>query len=83
MTEAGNKWVDEREKLAADERDWEIVHALSRRSAEFWLRAFCGAVEQRAQALALAHSHGVPHDPNFVDYSEAFDELKREFLEEP
>ena len=61
---------------------WEIVHALSATAAEFWLRAFCDEVEKRAMRLALANSHGVPHDPNFVDYSDAFDELRRELLGE-
>lgn len=74
MTEAGEKWALEvRSKIGK----WPVY---VNEQAEFWLRAFCDEVEQKAKALALANSHGVPHDPNFVDYSEAFDELKRELL---
>ena len=48
--------------------------------AEFWISAFVAGVKKRASELATANSHGVPHDPNFVDYSDAFTELANELL---
>jgi hypothetical protein len=74
MTEAGEKWADAQRRSGL----WKSPAA----EADFWLRAFCADVENRAKQLAMGNSHGVPHDPNFVDYSEAFDELHQELLGE-
>lgn len=75
ITEVGKKWLEDRFP--------EAFKALGKgryEVEEFWLRAFCDEVEKRAKQMALANSHGIPHDPNFTDYSEAFEDLRRELL---
>ncbi len=69
MTKAGEKWCEETLEV-----NWI--------DAQHVLRAFCAAVHERAQKLALANSHGVPHDPNSDDYGEAFIDIKRDLLGE-
>lgn len=43
------------------------------------LTTFVRLVREEATQLALANSHGVPHDPNFVDISEAFADICERF----
>ena len=75
MTKAGNQWVD---NLSAkeDSRGYEPAHALSRRAAEFWLRAFVAEVEQRSKNQSAYDYDAEMEEAVFW----AYDELKRELL---
>lgn len=78
VTPEFKKWVEEQESETNSE-DWWCFPALGPSSAEFWVRQLFELIEEEAKSLALANSHGVPHDPNFVDYSEAIANIKSRF----
>ncbi len=70
MTEAGKRWVAEKanEEGLPDPVEW---HALSRRAAEFWIRAFVAEVEKRAAGLGSGDHC----------FAQAFTALTRELIE--
>jgi hypothetical protein len=71
MTEAGKQWVSSTIH-EEDPDEWERVSALSRRAAEFWLRAFVAEVEKRAAALFPLSRRDAMH--------QAYKELTRELI---
>lgn len=75
MTEAGEKWVEKCSAERADQSEpmWAIVHALGTSSAEFWLRAFCDAIQNKGE-------NGRPHVLSFKETGIALIEVKRELL---
>lgn len=59
---------------------WESCHPLSVRAAEFWLRAFCDAIQAKAnegRSASLCDVHGVSC---FAREGKAFEELRKELL---
>lgn len=75
LTEAGERWVLHQGNINGPAFD--EAHSLSRRAAEFWLRAFVAEVERRAYQKARANGWSADAA---TERGQALDELKRELL---
>ena len=82
LTEKGKEWVKTITAILNEERstncftgiNYDLVHPLSQKSAEYWLRAVCEEIENRA-----SHKN---RDYILSNAGLAFYDIKNEFLED-